>query len=337
MNKLIESRHMKIDRNSIIDAERFFSKIFPDKEKRLATISFLSEAIEFAHSLSPTNWNLNLDKNGALIRMNMGKEYSINIDKNTFLIICDRETIKPYLNNLKSEIKFLGYNNKKKIYSNKIDLVPGCLVNVPDSIGCYFYLNEFYFEELGLFQESNFTFMTKASKEKSAKIWIQSVKAHSPGAIEYLSFILKKNIPNPDYCSKATISYEQYIYNQEKDIKKINKMTLEQIAEKVKNYGPVPEKLLVTQSIFKRNEYVVRIVHERAKGFCEKCKKEAPFLRDKDKLPYLEVHHIIPLSEGGDDTVDNAIALCPNCHRQAHYGKRTIGDFLKMFPITKIK
>ncbi len=25
------------------------------------------------------------------------------------------------------------------------------------------------------------------------------------------------------------------------------------------------------------------------------------------------------LANNGDDTVENAIALCPNCHRKAHY------------------
>jgi len=62
---------------------------------------------------------------------------------------------------------------------------------------------------------------------------------------------------------------------------------------------------------------------ERAKGICEKCNRKAPFLRDKDNSPYLEIHHKLPLSEGGEDTLDNVVALCPNCHRQAHYGKKT--------------
>ena len=35
---------------------------------------------------------------------------------------------------------------------------------------------------------------------------------------------------------------------------------------------------------------------------------------------YLEAHHIIALSNSGKDTVDNVIALCPQHHRQAHYG-----------------
>ncbi|WP_196607201.1 HNH endonuclease [Pectinatus frisingensis] len=38
-------------------------------------------------------------------------------------------------------------------------------------------------------------------------------------------------------------------------------------------------------------------------------------------MSYLEVHHVIPLSKDVDDTADNAIALCPNCHRELHFVK----------------
>lgn len=34
---------------------------------------------------------------------------------------------------------------------------------------------------------------------------------------------------------------------------------------------------------------------------------------------YLETHHIVPLSEGGADSLMNVVALCPNDHRRAHY------------------
>ena len=39
---------------------------------------------------------------------------------------------------------------------------------------------------------------------------------------------------------------------------------------------------------------------------------------DKNDKPYLESHHIIWLSEGGSDTLDNTAALCPNCHKKMH-------------------
>lgn len=35
---------------------------------------------------------------------------------------------------------------------------------------------------------------------------------------------------------------------------------------------------------------------------------------------YLEAHHVIALCDQGKDTEENVIALCPEHHRQAHYG-----------------
>lgn len=39
---------------------------------------------------------------------------------------------------------------------------------------------------------------------------------------------------------------------------------------------------------------------------------------DKNGNPYLECHHIIWLSEGGADDLQNTAALCPNCHKKMH-------------------
>jgi 5-methylcytosine-specific restriction protein A len=71
---------------------------------------------------------------------------------------------------------------------------------------------------------------------------------------------------------------------------------------------------------YMRNPDVIAEVLVRAGGVCEVCGNPAPFRRRADGSPYLEVHHKIRLADGGDDTVENAIALCPNCHRQQHYG-----------------
>lgn len=81
-----------------------------------------------------------------------------------------------------------------------------------------------------------------------------------------------------------------------------------------------PEKIEVVRIQFKRNPDVVVEVLKRANGICERCKKEAPFIRKKDNTPYLEVHHKVRLIDGGEDTVENAIAVCPNCHKELHYG-----------------
>lgn len=88
--------------------------------------------------------------------------------------------------------------------------------------------------------------------------------------------------------------------------------------------SPKLPKRVITQSYqFVRNQDVIVAVRLRAKGVCELCKAAAPF-RTRDGRPYLEVHHIVPLADGGEDTVENAVAICPNCHRRAHFGSEPV-------------
>lgn len=82
-----------------------------------------------------------------------------------------------------------------------------------------------------------------------------------------------------------------------------------------------PTVIKVVTKAFARNADVIAEVLIRAGGACEACGKPAPFLRRSDNTPYLEVHHRVPLANDGDDSVDNALALCPNCHREFHYGQ----------------
>jgi predicted HNH restriction endonuclease len=79
-----------------------------------------------------------------------------------------------------------------------------------------------------------------------------------------------------------------------------------------------PAKITLQVTEYQRNPAVVKAARRRADGTCEKCHKLAPFMRKSDGVPYLEVHHVKPLSRGGLDTIDNAIAVCPNCHREIH-------------------
>ncbi len=73
-----------------------------------------------------------------------------------------------------------------------------------------------------------------------------------------------------------------------------------------------------TSTVYERSSEVRNYVLSRSKGNCEWC-GEAGFRTPSGSL-YLETHHIQPLAENGSDTVDNVIALCPNHHREAHYG-----------------
>lgn len=90
--------------------------------------------------------------------------------------------------------------------------------------------------------------------------------------------------------------------------------------KRLENAEKYPKRVTVNMLVYKRNPDVVAEAIIRAKGCCEECEKPAPFIRKKDNSPYLEIHHIIPLSVGGEDSLDNVIALCPNCHRGKHFG-----------------
>ncbi|MBA1447033.1 MAG: HNH endonuclease, partial [Gammaproteobacteria bacterium] len=78
-----------------------------------------------------------------------------------------------------------------------------------------------------------------------------------------------------------------------------------------------PKKSKGTTTIYERNKYIAELAKRKAKGKCQLCIKKAPF-KNKSGQPYLETHHIKWLSKGGKDTIDNTVALCPNCHKKMH-------------------
>ena len=80
----------------------------------------------------------------------------------------------------------------------------------------------------------------------------------------------------------------------------------------------LPEKFEEVVTRYKRSPTVVQAAKERAGGLCELCGKPAPFI-DRGGEPYLVVHHIEFLSEEGEDTIENAVAICPNCHDKMHH------------------
>ncbi|MDP2984817.1 MAG: HNH endonuclease [Candidatus Latescibacter sp.] len=99
------------------------------------------------------------------------------------------------------------------------------------------------------------------------------------------------------------------------------------IKKRLETAPKIPEKVQTISYDFRRNPDVIAAVLKRAHGKCELCKSDAPFFKASDGTPYLEVHHWITLSEGGEDIIENAGALCPNCHKNAHFGAKR--DFIK--------
>lgn len=81
----------------------------------------------------------------------------------------------------------------------------------------------------------------------------------------------------------------------------------------------IPEKINSGNSfVYARDPEIRAYILSLAAGRCELCAQKAPF-QDCSGAWFLEVHHVIHLAEGGADTPNNAVALCPNCHRRLHH------------------
>ncbi len=79
-----------------------------------------------------------------------------------------------------------------------------------------------------------------------------------------------------------------------------------------------PARSTAASGRFFRDPTVTAWVLQEAKGLCDLCRLKAPFIT-AEGVPFLEVHHVKMLARGGSDTVENAAALCPNCHRRMHH------------------
>ena len=89
--------------------------------------------------------------------------------------------------------------------------------------------------------------------------------------------------------------------------------------EKVEgNKSPAQKEVISYQ--YERDPKVAAYVLLKAKGICRDCNMPGPFISKRNKMPFLEVHHLKQLKDGGSDIIDNVIALCPNCHRKRHFG-----------------
>lgn len=127
---------------------------------------------------------------------------------------------------------------------------------------------------------------------------------------------------------KGMAIHETVVENLDAAVQKSLKSSADERRERLASANRQPEQVVVLTRAFRRNPDVIAEVLLRATGTCEGCGQLAPFLRS-DGRPYLEVHHRQRLADGGDDSIDNAMALCPNCHRERHYGNNYPSDASK--------
>ena len=122
------------------------------------------------------------------------------------------------------------------------------------------------------------------------------------------------------------------------ELKRIEKEA-ENLAQNEINEEKKKEKkeIIIEQRLPLDNNLKKRILL-RANYKCENefCTKPRPFKKE-DKTTYLEFHHIIPYCECRKHEYENIVALCPNCHKQIHFGEKAEIETIKNGLEQKIK
>lgn len=180
-------------------------------------------------------------------------------------------------------------------------------------------------------QDINFA-QNKTLKESNTNgVHVYLFEAFEPGKHIFRGKVELANDPYPDnqnnrkvWIFPIRVIGNKYVLPQntiqkknERKKREVQKLSEHDLEARAKNPEPLGQRYIQTRS-FDRDPYVAEYVRQRSNGICENCYQPAPFIR-KDFTPYLEVHHKIPLAEGGEDTIENAIAICPNCHQSEHF------------------
>jgi 5-methylcytosine-specific restriction protein A len=109
-------------------------------------------------------------------------------------------------------------------------------------------------------------------------------------------------------------------------------------SDSVPSGNAAPTRTASTSMGFERSSEVKSWVLKNSKGICEYCENAGPFETSSGEL-FLEVHHVRPLADGGSDKIENAVAVCPNCHRGFHHSRdkdiRVENLFLKVARLVK--
>jgi 5-methylcytosine-specific restriction protein A len=120
-----------------------------------------------------------------------------------------------------------------------------------------------------------------------------------------------------DTKAAAAIPNETFLSKRENRERQAKRLSAGELKNRAKLAPRKAGNRYVVAKQYDRNEYVAELARRRANGVCQFCDSPAPF-KNKKGEPYLEVHHIIWLARGGPDTLDNTVALCPNCHKRMH-------------------
>lgn len=126
-------------------------------------------------------------------------------------------------------------------------------------------------------------------------------------------FALKSSLPH------AFTEESEEIELANEQLGSVLDIDLASLVKKVDQLGGLPNRRETRSSVFERNPLVKAFARLRSKCRCEMPACDYVGFKKPDGSLYIEVHHIKSMAKDGHDVIQNVAALCPNCHKMAHY------------------
>jgi 5-methylcytosine-specific restriction enzyme A len=127
-----------------------------------------------------------------------------------------------------------------------------------------------------------------------------------------------KNLSNEDLINTAVSSYLRTPTSNSDEFELKANSLLSLKGEPPPKGTKKPAKKSKISNARERSPEVKRWLLDNTGNVCECCLVE-PFLKP-DGSTYREIHHLKKLADDGSDRVENAVAICANCHRELHFG-----------------
>lgn len=317
---------MKSDQNmTVADVATMFNEVLPLRSDQSLIFSQLIDSVAYCEKLGSAAWSLTLLKTG--FRLNVGRVEALTCKFTHFPgreIGYDRDSTMADIRLFLADSDCLG---KVEKLDENASIVEMSYVSVGARHWCYASTFQsstattldpsraVVADHLDSLRENHHQFLKLACTTSTGKLRQKSnfAQHHCESLYAYAQAVVNDK-PMPQQVAQD--AGEVALWNA---VRRSLGDSAASRAARLASAASMPERYQTSSTAFRRNPDVIAEVLLRASGQCEACLKPAPFVRAMDATPYLEVHHTLPLFMGGEDTVANAVGLCPNCHRAAHY------------------
>ena len=198
------------------------------------------------------------------------------------------------------------------------------------------------YEHAILLSEDERTFEIPRAKSNDDNIGFGQANIWYANKNEHKSFV--------DEVLKYIDAYTKEKY--EKDVSKENLTQDDELNEEITNHRfNGDETFEYTKEVVKKQEPKISfhgvLIYKRerkrannaiihSKHQCEIDAKHISFKRKNDGFPYMEAHHLIPMSkqdlfEYSLDVEENIVSLCSQCHREIHHGENADALIKKLY------